>query len=430
MRSSSGPVSRCSREPESPWRSARETRSGVVISASAVAEVAIVGAGPQGLAVASALRRASVDMVVFGEVMGFWREHMPKGMLLRSSKRSSSIADERRERTTEAYEADQGPLPEPLPIERFIDYAQWYQAKEVPDVINRRVTSVERAPAGFRLRVDGDELTARRVVVAAGMAPFAWRPPEFDELPPELASHPFDHSDLSQFAGKRAIVVGAGQSALESAALMHEAGAEVEVIARAGRVTWISPPAEKPTTFQRAQNRLSFPPTDVGSRGISWVAAAPDVYRRMPKGLQEEVQYDVIRPMGGYWLRDRMNDVPIHLTRRVVAVQRSNGALTLDLDDGTKREVDHVLFATGYRVDVSRYDFLSPELVSQLRLVDGYPVLRTGLESSVPGLHFVGASAAHTFGPVMRFVTGSWYAAPALARSVLGRPPRPIVWSF
>jgi FAD-dependent urate hydroxylase len=395
-----------------------------------VAEVAIIGAGPQGLAVASALRHEGVDTVVFGEVMGFWKEHMPKGMLLRSSKRSSSIADPDRDRTTFDYERETGPLPEPLPIERFIDYCEWYQRREVPDVVAEHVTSVERVGDEFRLRVNGDETMAKRVVVAAGMAPFAWRPPEFADLSPEHASHPFDHKDLAVFKGKRAFVVGAGQSALESAALMHEAGAEVEVVARAGRVTWISPPAERPTRMQRIQNKLSFPPTDVGSRGISWIAASPDVFRRMPDGLQREVQYDVIRPMGGFWLRHRMDDVPIHLKRRIVSARPANGSLDVELDDGTRREVDHILFATGYRVDVSGYDFLSRDLVAQLDVADGYPVLRTGLEASVPGLHFVGAPAAGTFGPVMRFVTGSWYAAPALARRVLGRSPRPVVWSF
>ena len=128
-------------------------------------------------------------------------------------------------RTLARFEQEVGPLPEPLPIERFIDYAEWYQAHEVPTVSSARVTAIERANGGFRLRTkDGQELSAKRVVVAAGMAPFAWRPTEFDQLPTELASHPFDHTDFASFAGKRALVVGAGQSALESAALLREAG--------------------------------------------------------------------------------------------------------------------------------------------------------------------------------------------------------------
>jgi hypothetical protein len=48
--------------------------------------------------------------------------------------------------------------------------------------------------------------------------------------------------------------------------------------------------------------------------------------------------------------------------------------------------------------------------------VNGYPLLRPGMESSVPGLHFVGAPAAWSFGPIMRFVSGGWYTGRALAQ--------------
>jgi thioredoxin reductase len=391
----------------------------------------VVGAGPQGLAVAAYLRRAGFDTPVFGEVMGFWKNHMPQGMWLRSSKRSSSIAFPGRERTLAAHEEARGePAPEPLPIERFVDYAEWYQRHEVPDVEPAHVRSVAQNGHGFRIETDSGDLHAERVVVAAGMKPFAWTPPEFAELGSELVSHPFDHTDLSVFSNRRVLVVGGGQSALESAALLHERGAEVEVVARAPGITWISAPAKHPTRKQRLTSHVWYPPTDVGSRGIAWIVAAPDVYRMLPGPLQRELHYDVIRPMGGFWLPGRMKDVPIQTSTRILGAKRSNGRVDVELDDGSRREVDHLLFATGYKVDVRRYDFLSHELVARLRLAGGYPVLRSGLESSVPGLHFVGAPAAHTFGPVMRFVTGSWYAAPALARHVLGKPPRPLNWSF
>jgi hypothetical protein len=57
-------------------------------------------------------------------------------------------------------------------------------------------------------------------------------------------------------------------------------------------------------------------------------------------------------------------------------------------------------------------------------------VLGPGLESSVPGLHFMGAPAARSFGPIMRFVVGTWYSAPALARRAAGRCQPPISFSF
>jgi hypothetical protein len=131
--------------------------------------------------------------------------------------------------------------------------------------------------------------------------------------------------------------------------------------------------------------------------------------------------------MGAYWLPARLRDVPITLGRQVVTAERRNGRVSLTLDDGGTREVDHVVLGTGFRIDVRRYDFLGPELVRALRLARGAPILDTGLESSVPGLHFVGAPASQTFGPVMRFVVGTAYAAPAVARRLLGRPPLPLI---
>jgi hypothetical protein len=96
----------------------------------------------------------------------------------------------------------------------------------------------------------------------------------------------------------------------------------------------------------------------------------------------------------------------------------------IKLDNGKERTVDHVLLGTGYRVDVARYPFLSRDIVQTLNLIDGYPSLGPGLESSLPGLHFVGAPAALSFGPIMRFVVGTWYAAPAVARRIVGKRQR------
>ena len=96
-------------------------------------------------------------------------------------------------------------------------------------------------------------------------------------------------------------------------------------------------------------------------------------------------------------------------------------AVQVVLDDGQERQVDHVLLATGYRVDVSRHTLLTEELRHSLRRVDGYPELTYGLESSVPGLHFLGAPAAESFGPLMRFVSGTGYAARALTRRLTKR---------
>lgn len=388
--------------------------------------VAILGAGPHGLAAASHLSAVGVDAHVFGDTMQFWRDQMPAGMLLRSSRRASHIADPHRRLTLDDWARATGrPCSNPVTLEEFVEYGRWYQREAVPDVDPRNVRSVSRDNGGFRLGLaDGDELRAQRVVVAAGIAAFPNVPSEFRSLPAGLVSHSSEYPDLAVFRGRRVAVLGGGQSALESAALLHEAGVEVELIARTSAIWWLSGPPAK-----ARRRRWKAAPTDIGGRFTSWPVASPDIWRLLPRRIRPGLAFRCIRPAGAHWLRSRIAEVPLALGRTVLSAT-PNGTLTLTLDDGSKRHVDHLLLGTGFAVDVRRYPFLAPDLTAKLALAGGYPILRNGLESSVDGLHFVGATAAHSFGPVMRFVTGSWYTAPAVATRIGGRR-RPLVrWSF
>src|SRR5207244_1031220 len=205
-------------------------------------DVAIVGAGPYGLSAAAHLRAANgLDIRVFGEPMSFWERHMPKGMLLRSPLAGSHLSDPSRSLTLQAYQKTSGnQITAPLPLYRFTDYGRWFQNQAVPDLDSRKVDRVEKNGSGFHLRLqDGESLKARRIVIAAGIMPFAWHPQEFRSLPCSLASHASAHTDLSRFSGKQVVVIGGGQSALESAALLYEVGAEVEVLVRTSIVRWL-----------------------------------------------------------------------------------------------------------------------------------------------------------------------------------------------
>ena len=392
--------------------------------------VAIIGAGPYGLACAAHLRHAGVEPLVFGEPMGYWRKHMPRQMLLRSRRCASHIADPSQSLTIDEYERDTGTrLSEPIGIESYIDYADWFRRHAAPGVDRRRVRQVDRADEGFGLTLeDGDEFAADRVVVAAGLEPFAWRPLPLGNLPRELVSHTADHEDLASFAGKRVMVVGAGQSALESAAILQEVGGSVEIVARAPGIVWLAPEG---TTHPRGRMRqLMMPPTGVGGMGSGWVAAAPELFRRIPAKMRPGITRRCIAPKGSDWLRPRLTDVPMETGRAIADATPTENGVRVVLDDGTSRDLDHVLLGTGYAVDVSRYPFLSPKLIGDLDIAGGYPVMRPGFESSVPGLHFVGASGTLSFGPVMRFVVGTWYAAPALTRNLLGRRQRVVRMSY
>jgi FAD-dependent urate hydroxylase len=389
-----------------------------VVSKSLDTSISIIGAGPYGLSAATYLRSVALETRVFGEPMAFWQKQMPVGMCLRSNWGASHIADPAHELTLDEYCRQNGThVTKPIPLDRFVDYGLWYQRRAVPNVDTRFVRGVEIGERGFKLALaDGEEFTSRRVVVAGGISSFAARPAEFAAIPSALASHTSEHNDLRKFKGQHVVVIGAGQSALESAALFKESGIEVEVIARAPTLNWVG--LHPKLHHLGVISKLLYSTRDVGPAGISRLVAMPHVFRRLPRGFQDRTAYRAIRPAGAAWLQSRVANVSITFGRKVVSAAVAGSQLRLRLDDGKERLVDHALLATGFRVDVSKYPFLSPSLLKRLKTVDGFPVLKRGLESSIPGLHFLGKPAAWSFGPLLGFVSGAEFASNELIRSI------------
>jgi FAD-dependent urate hydroxylase len=389
-------------------------------------DIAIVGAGPYGLACAAHLRGLGADVEVYGEPMQLW-QRMPLGMMLRSSWEASTISDPNGTLTLDCYEAGIGrAIERPIPLADFLAYARWFQEHTVPDVRRRRVLSLERHNGHFRLELDEGSAHARRVVLATGLDGLAHRPDEFASLPRELAPHSSEISHPDAYAGLRVAVVGAGQSAIETAVLLKEAGAEVAVIARAPIVRWL-----RRSAFLHGRagltRRLLYPPTDVGPPVLNQIVAKPPVFRAFPRRTQERMAYRSIRPAAAAWLMSRLGGVELAMGRTITSARPDGRGLTLSLDDRSQREIDRLVLATGYRVDVRRHPLISPELLRSLGERDGYPLLRRGFESSVGGLHFVGAYAAPSFGPVMRFVSGTWFTAPAVAAYVAATDRRSMI---
>jgi FAD-dependent urate hydroxylase len=385
--------------------------------------VAVVGAGPYGLSAAAHLRANGVPTHVLGTPLSYWRTHMPQGMHLKSAWRASTIASPGGKLSLPAFERMRGaPFHRPIPIADFIDYALWYQRRAVPDLDDRRVTRLDRHDDRFVLTLDdGDELVAAHVVLATGLSEFSHRPAPFNQLPPGLVSHTADHVDLSVLEGKRVLVVGAGQSALESAVLAHEAGAQVQLLVRAQGVHWLTRKAR----LERGLGRWLYANSDVGPVGMSWIVAAPWLMRRLSVQTRRRMIERSIRPACTAWLLPRSASFPQLLGRSAVSVDaNSGGAVSVKLDDGTILTVDHVMLGTGFRPSIDRISMLAPELRQAIAQRDGQPILGPGLETSVRGLHIVGALAADSFGPVMRFVSGTWYTAPALASQITNNPIR------
>jgi hypothetical protein len=114
--------------------------------------------------------------------------------------------------------------------------------------------------------------------------------------------------------------------------------------------------------------------------------------------------------------------VPLLLERELaaVAVEDSRVALKLRKKDGLHDvlHIDHVIAATGFRVDLSRLNLLSPALRRDIAEYRRAPILTRYFESSVPGLYFIGPAAAASFGPMMRFTFGARYTARRLTRAL------------
>jgi hypothetical protein len=207
-------------------------------------------------------------------------------------------------------------------------------------------------------------------------------------------------------------VIGAGQSALESAALLHEAGADVEVIAAIPELRWIG---MHPRLHHLGPiSKMLYSKHDIGPLGISRLVAAPKLVSRIPLGLRDKLRKRAVRPAGSKWLPERLARVKLSTGRRVQSANSVGQDVQLRLDDGSERRVDHVLMGTGYDVEINRYQFLIPELLTNIRLLGGYPDLTSGFRCSVPGLHFIGATAARSFGPLLYFVTGTEFASKEL----------------
>ncbi len=402
-------------------------------------EVIVVGAGPYGLSIATHLRRAGVGVRVFGDVMGTWRRHMPAGMYLKSTPDASSLSSPNRGSTILDYCNEIGsPVladGKAIPIDLFTSYGLWFAERHVPDVEPESVVRLARSGRDFEVELSsGEELRADSVVIACGVIPYAYTPPELlaladpGPLPGAVLSHTAQHSDLSSFEGRRVAVVGAGQSALESAALLREAGSEVHLLARTPKVLWGGAPSGDPETWT---HRMLKPPSALGA---GWstrsISDAPGIVRYLPAPARLALVRSVLGPSGAWWLRDRVEGhVDIRTGVSVqTAVRRSGGGARLTLasrhGEAGVVEVDHVLAATGYRVDVDALRFMSTELRSSLRRVAGSPVLSASFESSVPGLYFSGLTAAATFGPLLRFVHGSAFAAKRIAAAVPGHRSR------
>jgi thioredoxin reductase len=393
-------------------------------------DVAIVGAGPYGLSLGAHLSAAGVPFRQFGLPMQLWRDAMPAGMFLKSQGFASNLSDPAGRRTLRAFCASTGrdyaDYGLPVPLETFVSYGEWFQRTEVPHLEELMVHNVTRAAEHYELNIsDGTVVLARTVVVATGVQHFSHVPSTLAALPGQVCTHTCAHDDLGVFAGRAVAVVGAGQSALESAALLHESGASVTVLARTPALVWNG----EPLPAQRSLwQRLREPEATLGSGWSTWFySTQPHLYRRLPAARRIRTARTALGPAGAAWLRARVEGkIRTMLGHSVQWAEPEPGSARLGLRarDGSTRDitVDHVLAATGYRTDLDRLSFLDASLRARVQTLASSPTVGPDFQSSAPGLYFIGPAVAPTFGPVMRFVCGSGYAARTVTRALTVLP--------
>lgn len=377
----------------------------------------VIGAGPYGLSVAAHLKAGGIPTLVFGKPMEFWQS-MPPAMYLKSSWSALSISDPVGAYSLNRFSKATGiARQEPVPLQTFLRYGHWFQQQVVPEVDQTYVEYLTQDGNGFHLDLaDGRSIKATSVIVATGVSSLAYIPEFARKLPLALASHSQTHSNFSHFKGKKVVVVGSGQSALESAALLHEAEATVELIAR-GPVIWIDRSLYRNIGLAK---RIFYPPSDVGPPGINWLVAFPLLFRHYPEQMRLLIDKRAVRPAGAPWLRPRVQGkFCVTPNNSIISAKEQGSGVHLKLSDGTIREVDHVLLGTGYQANIHALTFIDSSLRLQVQEKNGHPLLNEWFESSVPHLYLVGALAGYAFGPLCRFVVGSKVSARQIARHIV-----------
>jgi cation diffusion facilitator CzcD-associated flavoprotein CzcO len=391
-------------------------------------DVAIVGAGPYGLSVAAHLSAQNVSFKIFGPPMDTWRNAMPAGMFLKSEGFASSLSDPGNAFSLAHYCTAQGivyaDVGLPIPREIFSDYGLVFQQRFAPDLDSRFVSSIERDEGGFWLTLeDGAHVFASRVVLAVGISHYAYVPPELAGLPEVYAAHSSCHRDLSKFKGKTVVVVGAGASAMDTATLLTQAGASAELVARNPKIHFHNPPTGKPRTIW---DDLRAPMSGLGPGWRSRLCTdLPLLFHVLPEKLRLKIVDRHLGPAPGWWTRQPVEGhVPFHLGAKLrrAAPKGEKVALEIETQSGDSKvlECDHIIAATGYRVDLRRLPFMTAPLLSDIQNAADYsPNLSPNFESTVPGLYFVGVSAAASFGPMMRFAYGAAYTARRVSRHLV-----------
>jgi thioredoxin reductase len=401
----------------------------VSVGSPSAIDTAIIGAGPYGLAVAAHLSALKVPHRIFGKPMALWLDNMPRGMLLKSEPFATNLFHPDGRFTLSDYCREMAePYSETraVSLDTFCRYGLAFQQRFVPYLETTLVKWVSKDPVGYRLSLqNGESVVARRVVVAVGVEPFAHVPPVLAGLPPQYLSHSREIADVTAFKGRDLVVVGSGASAIDIAALAHEAGVSTTLASRRSNLEMLASHEDKPAR-RSLRSRVPRPRTGLGPSWKSWFFIEfATLFHYLPLATRHRWVLRHLGPAGGPFMRDRIAPVPQYRGYAPVDAQTVGSRVRLTLKPtagGETRvvEADHVVAGTGFVPSIKRLTFLDPALCSVLKTEHETPVLTYHFESSAPGLYFIGPIAANSFGPLMRFTFGANYAAKRVTRHLVG----------
>ncbi|WP_127580017.1 NAD(P)-binding domain-containing protein [Paenibacillus koleovorans] len=371
-------------------------------------DLAIIGAGAYGISLAAHARSAGLHYKLFGYPMFFWQHQMPQSMFIRTNPQYISFSDPEDVFTIHRFSEETGtPLSSPFPRKHFLEYAFWFAEKAeivfTPELIHKATYEEE---AYTLINEGGETYRAKHVVIATGVQHYAYIPDTFAGIGTDLVSHSFGRTEFSIFAGKRVAVLGSGQSAWETAALLHIENSQVELIYR------------KELPHYGGENNLDS--------GRNLVDLAYTFYAKDPEQKQER------------WSQPHHGSITYFLRPYVEGKVPETGGVTIDhawpteerklrlrLSNGEERIVDHLIAATGYRIDLDRVPFLDETLRRRIgREAPGYepfPRLDSHFQSSLPGLFFAGPLASHSHGPSYRLIAGVRHASRSILARITGR---------
>ncbi len=374
-------------------------------------QLLVIGAGPYALSAAALARERGIETMVLGEPMGFWRQHMPDRMFLRSG--PDWHLDAAGVHTFLAYLEDRGIQPgavDPIPIGTFLDYADWFVRQKRLEVRQQRVVTVASRDDRFEATLgNGERIRADVVLAAPGIRQYANVPGWAPALPPGCTAHTCDLVDFADMAGARVLIIGGRQSAYEWAALIreHQAG-RIDIVHR-----------HDVPRFERVSWKFVDPHVEQTLRVRGY-------WRNLPRSEREAISrrfWEVGRLTLEHWLTPRLAGEVIRRrpgTEVAEASPAGDGPVRVLLSDGTRLEADRVVLATGYRADLTKIPYLAG-LLGQVRTSGGFPVLDEAFQTSLPGLYITGFSATQDFGPFFGFVKGSAAAASIIVTDLLAR---------